>query len=584
MAKSELEIVIKGKDQTGGLFGKLGGSLKTLGGIAAGIAAAGVVAFGAGLAFSVGQAREAIAGQKELASTIKATGGIAGVSAIEANRWAEALSKVTNFTDDAVLKGENMLLTFTNIGEKVFPRAAETVLDLATKFGSVDQASVMLGKALNDPIRGLTSLTRVGVTFTEAQEKMITAMAEAGDIAGAQGAILDAIGSQGFAGLAKSMADPLIQLQNALSEIGETIGIAVMPLITQLAQQALPMIQQAMVTIQPFLDGFSAFFSTLAAGKGILTSIAAGLLMVGMSGETVQKVLDFIGPLIATLQSGWPGIKAALMQWAIQFWDWLTGSGGVTSQIGPKLTELITSLNTAFLANWPAVMAALKEWSNRFWDWLTGPGGAMERTGTALSSFVGTIQAWINANQETLQGLGVNLGIALVDGLTLAVKNQEKINSFVAQLVMALGAAVMAAQALIIDIGAAIGAGLVRGIIQKLTGAEISAQVGAAIQGAVGGLAGGLNPVGQIPAISSGFGLQSGAGTDIAKLSQVQGGGGASLNAANLTQAIMAAFQSAPIQITNQTVVDGKVVAETVSHHLGSQARSLSRQGGFNPN
>lgn len=581
MAKSELEIVIKGKDQTGGLFDKLGGSLNKLAGIAAGVAVGGIIALGAGLAFAVGEARESIAVNKELEAVIASTGGVAGITAQAARDLAASLQAVTNFTDEAITKGESMLLTFTNIGQDVFPDATEAMLNMAQKFGSVDEAAVQLGKALNDPISGVTALRRVGVMLTDQQEDQIKRFMEMGDIAGAQRVILAELGTE-FGGLARAAADPIVQLQNALADVGETIGMAVMPLITQLAQQALPMVQQAMVSIQPFLNGFSAFFSTLAAGKGILTSLAAGLLMVGMSGETVQKVLDFIGPLISTLQAGWPGIRAALMQWAVQFWDWLTGSGGVTSQIGPKLTELITSLNTAFLINWPAVMTALKEWSNRFWDWLTGPGGAMERTGTALSSFVGTIQAWINANQETLQTLGQNLGLALVDGLTLAVKNQEKINSFVAQLVMALGAAVMAAQALIIDIGAAIGAGLVRGIIQKLTGAEISAQMGAAIQGAVGGLAGGLNPVGQIPALAGN--LQSGAGTDIANLSQVQGGGGgASFNAANLTQAIMAAFQSAPIQITNQTVVDGKVVAETVSHHLGSQARSLSRQGGFNP-
>ena len=44
---------------------------------------------------------------------------------------------------------------------------------MAQEFGSVDQAAVQLGKALNNPIEGLGALTRVGVQFTEEQKNMI---------------------------------------------------------------------------------------------------------------------------------------------------------------------------------------------------------------------------------------------------------------------------------------------------------------------------------------------------------------------------------------------------------------------------
>ena len=62
-----------------------------------------------------------------------------------------------------------MLLTFTNIGKDVFPKATETMLDMATAMNSgmtpsaeqLKGVSIQLGKALNDPVEGISALSRV---------------------------------------------------------------------------------------------------------------------------------------------------------------------------------------------------------------------------------------------------------------------------------------------------------------------------------------------------------------------------------------------------------------------------------------
>lgn len=97
-----------------------------------------------------------------------------------------------------------MLLTFTNIGKDVFPDATSTMLDMATAMNggltpSAEQlkgTSIQLGKALNDPISGISALSKVGVTFTEQQKKQIEAMVQAGDAAGAQKLILAELGRE----------------------------------------------------------------------------------------------------------------------------------------------------------------------------------------------------------------------------------------------------------------------------------------------------------------------------------------------------------------------------------------------------
>jgi len=97
-----------------------------------------------------------------------------------------------------------------------------------------------LGKALNDPITGLTALRRVGITFSESQEKTIKTMQNMGDMAGAQKLILKELESQ-FGGLARAAAEigtgPLVQFQNRIGDIQERIGGKLLPAITDIADE-----------------------------------------------------------------------------------------------------------------------------------------------------------------------------------------------------------------------------------------------------------------------------------------------------------------------------------------------------------
>jgi hypothetical protein len=78
---------------------------------------------------------------------------------------------------------ENLLLTFTGIGKDVFPGATKAVVDLgiAMAGGDVNNANfkasaIQVGKALNDPIKGVTALSKVGVSFTKQQKDQIKAL------------------------------------------------------------------------------------------------------------------------------------------------------------------------------------------------------------------------------------------------------------------------------------------------------------------------------------------------------------------------------------------------------------------------
>lgn len=118
---------------------------------------------------SISEAKEAQMVNAQLDAVLKSTGGAVGLTAAQISNYASELQKTTGIADDVIGTGQNMLLTFTNIGKDVFPKATETMLDMATAMNggmtpSAEQLkgqAIQLGKALNDPVEGISALTRV---------------------------------------------------------------------------------------------------------------------------------------------------------------------------------------------------------------------------------------------------------------------------------------------------------------------------------------------------------------------------------------------------------------------------------------
>lgn len=159
--------------------------------------------------------------QAQLAATLRSTGAIAGQSVESLNAHAAALQKVTTFGDDAVTAAQGLLLTFTNIRGDVFPQATEAVLNVATAMGTdLKSASIQVGKALNDPIAGVTALARAGIQFTESQKETIKSLVESGRLVEAQRLVLKELETQ-FGGSARAARETL---GGALTSLGNAWG------------------------------------------------------------------------------------------------------------------------------------------------------------------------------------------------------------------------------------------------------------------------------------------------------------------------------------------------------------------------
>ena len=167
-------------------------------GIAIGLAlGAGVAVAGAAFRKYIQNTIEAEKVQAQLLSRISDTGAIAGRSLEQLNAQAEKLQGRTIFDDEAIGGAQAMLLTFKDIRGLQFDKAVESALDLSTAMGTdLSSAALQLGKALNDPVAGLSALSRSGVQFSDDQKAAIKAMVEMGDKAGAQTLILRELDSQ----------------------------------------------------------------------------------------------------------------------------------------------------------------------------------------------------------------------------------------------------------------------------------------------------------------------------------------------------------------------------------------------------
>jgi len=159
----------------------------------------------------------------QLNATLKSTGNVAGLSAEALNAHAQALSYVSKFDDDAITGAQALLGTFYKIGAETFPQATQAVLDLATKMdGDLKGAALQVGKALQEPIIGVSALARAGVTFSEQQKDVIKNLVETNKLAEAQSIILDELSKNvggSAAAAANTFGGAIAQLNNELGNL-----------------------------------------------------------------------------------------------------------------------------------------------------------------------------------------------------------------------------------------------------------------------------------------------------------------------------------------------------------------------------
>jgi hypothetical protein len=370
---NDVEIVVKSTDRSGPGFDsakrrgqEFSGTMKTIGATAGGFLAANFVQ-GVGNRISgffggmIDEAREA---QKVSASTAQ------GIKTIGAESWTSAkaieelsgkISEQIGVDDELIQQSANLLLTFKNIkneageGGKVFDRAVLAAQDLAAKgFGDAESAAKMLGKALNDPIKGMTALGKAGVTFSEDQKAAIKSLVESGDLLGAQKIILKEVEAQ-VGGTAEATATAGDKMAVSWKNFQESLGTAVMPTIDGL----LNMLMQVPPGVLAVVGGMAVLAVVANRVKAAFESLG------GTWRGSWSRSLGIVGAGVALL-----GIRmSAAAAGAERFAEKIAATGGddTTRQIAAlnKELEKQTALQGPNIGGWLYFTQSGKEAGDR---------------------------------------------------------------------------------------------------------------------------------------------------------------------------------------------------------------------------
>lgn len=337
-AEDKASSVLRGfSDHAQGIGRSIANTLKVAA-VATAAAGAAAVAFGVSAVKSFSESQDVI---EQTNAVLKSTGQVAGMSAEQISNLASSLQKTTRYSDETIQSGENLLLTFTKIGKDIFPEATEVMLDMSTALGQdVKSSAIQLGKALQDPVLGITALRRVGVNFNDAQKDVIEKLVKTGRSAEAQKLILQELqiefgGSAKAAG--KTFAGSLDRLKNSFDDVKESVGKTIV--------DGLGKFTDKIVDILPTIE--SAFKNIYDAGRLLVTGDFSKEMFGGAFSEDsplverILKVREAIVKLVDFVKS----TAISTFNFLKQAFDFLKPSldafwGAIKNDLLPALQKL----------------------------------------------------------------------------------------------------------------------------------------------------------------------------------------------------------------------------------------------------
>jgi hypothetical protein len=392
----------KGLRQANASFAKLSGSVSSLGRNFA-VAGAAIAAAGAVIAKNVQSLARIERINAQTAQTITSMGNASNISAKEVESLAGSLEALTATEAETIQEGANLLLTFRNIanqagaGNDIFNQTTAIMVDMGRALNEGAAASaIRLGKALNDPIRGITALRKVGVGFTKDQEAQIKALQESGDLMGAQKVILAELQAQfggSGAAYAKTFSGQLELMGHELGTIGEEATMSVMPALQGMVEQ----LRELIPVIGPQLKAAIESVDFVALGQAVVgfTSFLIN------NAQTIANLVVGIFALntafkLMAVVSGIAGVAIQLKTWYMaQLTSGMTAASIATGVFSSAL-KLIP-----FVAITTAVIALGTEIANlgsKFDQYKT----SLDKSNTGMSDFAVEATAATFAGQDLL--------------------------------------------------------------------------------------------------------------------------------------------------------------------------------------
>lgn len=314
-------------------------------------------------------------------AVIQSTGGVAGITAEQVRKLAEQYENLSTNDDKAIQNTENLLLTFTSIRKEAFEPALLAILDMNAALGGGDEGlqgtAIAVGKALQDPIRGIVALRRQGVNFSEDQQKVIKSLVETGDLFGAQQLILKELNTE-FGGQAGAFgtgrAADVRRLQDAVEDFQRAFATGLAPAVDAARSGLTTLLRDPQIVqgIQNLGEGITEFLTpaNISEGIGLLKgafSTVAELL------PTIKDAAVITGGVLKEAVSLFTSLPPDIQKLAIGALAVNKLTGGAASNVIGSLLQLgLSSLKTITAGQVTVIGASV-----------TGAGGAAGAAGAA---------------------------------------------------------------------------------------------------------------------------------------------------------------------------------------------------------
>jgi hypothetical protein len=245
--------------------------------------------------------------------------------------YADVVSRSNGVDGESIGIAQTKLMTFKELAKSAdvaggaFDRATMAAIDMASAgFGSAETNAVQLGKALNDPIKGINSLTRSGITFTTQEKAKIAELVKSNQILKAQDIILKSIETQ-VGGTAEASATSSGKIKASFAQIKDAFA--------EPLSRGIDSMPGALENVFPKIIAKAEELGTLI-GKTIEEAVG---------GDTNRLVK--IGELIGTAIGGGMmiGIRAVAREGAQAFWQMLEYSNPIRltplGSIQPRISD-----------------------------------------------------------------------------------------------------------------------------------------------------------------------------------------------------------------------------------------------------
>ncbi len=424
--KSGLSDVQKRMAATQKSFEQVGQRMQSVGKTMSLAVTAPLVAMGASSMKAAIAAKDAI-GQME--ASLASMGPAAGKTSEQLQATAKSLEKVSAFDDKEILrKVTSNLLTFGNVSGEAFDRAQLAAVNLASKMqGDLQGATIMVGKALNDPVKGLAAMGKAGIKFTDDQQAMIKSMVASGNAAGAQSLMLGELEKEfSKSGQAARDAAPGSDTANKWSDLQERIGATLLTV----ADRIEPFINKALDAfnrLSPGAQTTAIAFAGVAAAAGPLLFVGGSVVKVMGS---ILPVLTKLGPAFKIVQAGFAIARVAALQALpamLPFLAPLAAIAGAAALVyaawkhWPEIVKFVTDVGKSISEWWTGSVQPYFDLAGKKIDELVGWFAAMPaKIGGAISGVATAVRTWLVDKLSAVWGL-VKEGVSRVVGFYAAL-------------------------------------------------------------------------------------------------------------------------------------------------------------------